>query len=171
MKHRIAMVSSALTAALSALALAAAAPARSAEAAPEAASAFVEPHVTHESYGDLRLVVPLTTDDKGIQKMKLRNIANGLKAVEQWGGKATVKIVLYARGLALLKDPDEAMRKQLDALRTQGVQVEVCRNSLAEQGIDFHTLYKVSDADIVPSGFAEVAFLQARHQYVADPVN
>ncbi len=170
MKHRTAMLSSTLLA----IALATAAPARSAEGpAAEAAapSAFVEPRVAHEPYGEVRIVVPLTTDDKGVQKMKLRNIGNGVKAVEQWGGKLDVKVVLYARGLTLLKEPDEATRKQLDFLRAHGVQVEVCRNSLAEQGIDFHTLYNVVDADIVPSGFVEVSFLQARHQYTVDPSN
>ena len=146
------------------------------DAAPTAAesvphSAYVKPNITHEPYGEVKMVVALTSDDKGIQGMKLRNIANSLNAADEWQGRFTVKMVLYAKGLTLLKNPDEATRKQLDKLRGRGVQIEVCGNSLVEQGVDFHTLYGVSDADIVPSGFAEVAYLQVRQHYAVDPVN
>src|SRR5487761_2120495 len=51
------------------------------------ASEYVKPNVKHGSYGQLNIVVALTSDDKGMQGMKLRNIANGLKAVESWKGK------------------------------------------------------------------------------------
>jgi uncharacterized protein len=149
--------------------LCAAEPAAGADTA--ASSAYVKPDITHEPYGAVNLVVPLTTDDKGIQVQKLRNITNGLNAADAWHGKFTVKLVLYAKGLTLLKDPDEATRKQLDMLRSRGLQIVICNNSMAEQGIDFHTLYHVTEADIVPSGFAEVAFLQVRHHYAVDPVN
>lgn len=138
---------------------------------PAAASGYVAPKVTHEPYGDLRIVVALTSDDKKIQTMKLRNITNALQAVDTWHGHLKVKLVLYAKGVTLLKGPDAATREKLDALRARGVQIEVCNNSLSEQGIDFHTLYGVTDADIVPSGFAEVAFLQARKHYAVDPIN
>jgi uncharacterized protein len=135
------------------------------------ASSYVEPKFTHEPFGDVRIVVPLTSDDKGIQGMKIRNITNGLKAADAWKGKFTIKMVLYAKGVTLLKNPDDATKERLDALRSRGVQIEVCNNTLAEQGIDFHTLYHVTEADIVPSGFAEVAYLQAKKHFVVDPVN
>ncbi|WP_283744138.1 DsrE family protein [Sideroxydans sp. CL21] len=135
------------------------------------ASEYVKPNVKHGSYGQLNIVVALTSDDKGIQGMKLRNIANGLKAVESWKGKMNVTVVLYAKGITLLKNPDEQTQKKLDELKHQGVQIKVCDNTLREQGIDFHNLYHVTDADIVPSGFAEVAYLQAKKHFVIDPVN
>lgn len=135
------------------------------------ASEYVKPNVKHGSYGQLNIVVALTSDDKGIQGMKLRNIANGIKAVESWKGKMNVTVVLYAKGVTLLKNPDEQTQKKLDELRKQGVQIKVCDNTLREQGIDFHNLYHVTDADIVPSGFAEVAYLQAKKHFVIDPVN
>jgi len=144
-------------------------PAPAAEAAPH--SAYVKPNITHEPYGEVKMVVALTSDDKGIQGMKLRNIANSLKAADEWQGKFTIKMVLYAKGLTLLKSPDDSLKKQLDMLRSRGLQIEVCGNSLAEQGVDFHALYGVTDADIVPSGFAEVAYLQVRQHYAVDPVN
>jgi len=141
-------------------------PVFSADEAPAAA-----PKIRHAPYGDIRVVVPLTSDEKGIQGMKLRNMTNALKAADAWNGRFTIKVVLYARGVALLMDPDDATKKHLDTLRSRGVQFEVCANTLAEQGIDFHTLYHVSDTDIVPSGFAEVAYLQVKEHYAVDPVN
>lgn len=135
----------------------------------EAKSEYVAPHIKHDKYGKINLVVPLTTNDKGIQGMKLRNIANGLEAAAAWHGKVDVVVVMYAKGVSLLKDPDEAFRKKIDELRGEGVHFVVCNNSLREQGVDFHKLYKVTDADIVPSGFLEVAFLQAHKHFVVDP--
>jgi intracellular sulfur oxidation DsrE/DsrF family protein len=149
-----------------------AASAPAAAAAVEAKSSeYVKPNIKHGSYGKVNIVVPLTSDDKGIQGMKLRNITNGLKAVESWKGKMNVTVVLYAKGVTLLRNPDEQTQKKLDELRKQGVQIKVCDNTLREQGIDFHNLYHVIDADIVPSGFAEVAYLQAQKHFVVDPVN
>lgn len=167
------MIASAFTVAASASACAdETAPATAGAAAAAAApSAYVKPDMKHESYGTLKIVVPLTSDNKGMQGMKLRNIANSLKAAEQWKGKIEVTVVLYAKGVTLLKNPDEKTKAQLDELARKGVRFDVCNNSLLEQGIDFHTLYNVADKDIVPSGFAEVAFLQARKHYVIDSVN
>ncbi len=163
------MLASAFTVAAAASAYAdVAAPAAATTAAP---SAYVKPNIKHEPYGRLKIVVPLTSDNKGIQGMKLRNIANTIKAAEEWKGKMDITVVLYAKGVTLLKNPDEKTKAQLDELARKGVRFDVCNNSLLEQGIDFHTLYHVTDEDIVPSGFAEVAFLQARKHYVVDPVN
>ena len=172
----VALIASALT--FFAIPSASAADAMSAASAPLAvavveakSSEYVKPNIEHGSYGKVNIVVPLTSDDKGIQGMKLRNIANGLKAVESWKGKMNVTVVLYAKGITLLKNPDEQTQKKLDELKKQGVQIKVCDNTLREQGIDFHNLYHVTDTDIVPSGFAEVAYLQARKHFVVDPVN
>ena len=147
----------------------------SAFAAPPSAEAkqseYVKPNMKHESYGELKIVVPITTDDKAIQGMKLRNLSNGLIAAKDWKGEIEATVVLYAKGLSLLKNPDETTKTLLDELAHKGVRVEVCNNSLKEQGIDFHSLYHVTDKDVVPSGFAEVAYLQAKKHYVVDPVN
>lgn len=138
---------------------------------PATVSAYVAPKMAHEPYGDILIVVPLTSDDKFVQMMKLRNLANSLKAADAWHGTLTVKVVLYAKGVSLLKDPDDQTRQQLDLLRSRGIQFLVCNNTLQEQGIDFHKLYKVTDSDIVPSGFMEVAYLQAVQHYTVDPMN
>jgi intracellular sulfur oxidation DsrE/DsrF family protein len=140
-------------------------------AAEPMASGYVKPNMKHDSYGDLKIVVPITTDDKAIQGMKLRNLSNSLMATKDWKGEIEATVVLYAKGLSLLKNPDDGMRTMVDELTKKGVRFEVCNNSLKEQSLDFHSLYHVADKDIVPSGFAEVAYLQAKKHYVVDPAN
>lgn len=132
---------------------------------------YVQPKITHEQYGVVKIVVPMTTDDKAAQGMKLNNIKNGLDSAAKWGGHIHNTVVLYGKGVSLLKDPDPETRKMVDALKARGVKFDVCDNTLHEQGIDFHQLYHVTDSDIVPSGFAEVAYLQSKKGYVVDPVN
>lgn len=141
------------------------------QAPPPTQSTYVKPKITHEPYGEVKVVVPLTSDDKGLQRMKLANINNSLRAADKWKGRFTVKVVLYGKGLSLLTNLDQETAKQVDTLRARGVQFMVCDNSLAALGIDFHTLHGVAESDIVPSGFAEVAYLQANQGYVADPAN
>jgi hypothetical protein len=137
----------------------------------EVQSAYAQPNIQHGPYGEVRIVVPLTTDDVNIQKMKLRNVTNSLKAGDAWNGKFTVSFVIYAKGVSLLRNPDESTQRQIDALKEKGVKFQICDNTLKEQGLDFHMLYHVVDADIVPSGFAEVAYLQANEHYVVVPGN
>lgn len=157
-----------------ATALCAAVPVFADDTAPAAAmapatpvSAYVKPNIKHESYGKLNIVVPLTNDMQ--VPMKLRNLANASKAIDAWGGKMNAKVVMYAKGVAWFKSPTEEQKKMIDMLRAHGVQFVICNNSLSEQGIDYHTLYGVTDKDVVPSGFAEVAFLQAKKHFVVDP--
>lgn len=149
---------------LAVMSMTAVAPAMAADGAP---ANYVAPKMKHESYGHMNIVVPLTDD--ALVPMKLRNIGNMMKALKQWGGKADVRVVMYAKGLAWLKNPDDKQKAALDELRGQGVRFIVCDNTLKEQDIDYHSLYGVKDEDIVPSGFAEVAFLQAHKHFVVEP--
>lgn len=139
--------------------------------APVAKPGYVETKMVHETYGAMLIVVPITTDDKTIQSMKLRNLENSLDATEKWGGQMQSTVVLYSKGVSLLNNPDPETKKKIDALKARGVQFNICDNTLREQGISFHKLYQVVDRDIVPSGFAEVAYLQSKKNYVVDPIN
>lgn len=132
---------------------------------------YVEPKITHEQYGEVKIVVPVTTDDKAVHGMKLRNLENSLGVFAKWGGKMQGTVVLYGKGVTLLKNPDAETRLKIDALKARGIRFVVCNNTLIEQDIDYHQLYSVTEHDIVPSGFAEVAYLQARKNYAVDPVN
>lgn len=151
---------------LASMSIAAVAPAVAAETA-GTADQYVAPKIQHEKYGDMKVVVPLT--DPALVGMKLRNINNMLGALKEWGGKADIRIVMYASGVAWLKNPDAKEKEMIDKLRGEGVRFLVCNNTLHEQNIDFHSLYGVLDADVVPSGFAEVAFLQNSKHFAVEP--
>lgn len=132
---------------------------------------YVAPHIVHEDIQTVKMVVPVTTDAADLTGMKLRNIQNSINAAKQWHGDLRVKVVLYAKGVHLLVNPAPNVKTAIDALRKDGVEFAVCNNSLKEQNIDFHTLYGVTDSDIVPSGFLEVAWLQQHKGYVVNPAN
>jgi intracellular sulfur oxidation DsrE/DsrF family protein len=140
-------------------------------ACPEDAKSYVEPSFTHPAYGDLKIVVPVSAADLSLWKFKMANIENSIRAVGRWGGKADIKVVLYGSALDLLRSDDAAVRTMVSQLRAEGVRILVCNNSLRHMDIDYHTLAGVSVADIVPSGFLEVAWLQQAQGYSVDPVN
>jgi intracellular sulfur oxidation DsrE/DsrF family protein len=131
---------------------------------------YIEPHITHPAFGEVKIVVPITTDDTKIWQQKLRNMTNSLDASTKWGGHATIKVVLYSRGVRLLMEPSVEIANAITELRGRGVVFLVCNNTLREGNIDFHGLFHVSDEDVVPSGFLEVAWL-AGQGYSVDPVN
>ena len=133
---------------------------------------YVAPHIVHDPIGEVKVVVPMSSGDYDLLRMKLRNILNGIAAAKEGKGHLDARMVLYAKAPKLLiaKDLPADLRESLDALRAAGVKILVCNNSLREQGLDFHALYGVSEADIVPSGFLEVAWLQ-RQGFVVDPSN
>jgi intracellular sulfur oxidation DsrE/DsrF family protein len=133
-------------------------------------ASYVEPRITHAHYGEVRIVVPITSDDPKIWQQKLRNMGNALEAAGKWDGQVTIRVVLYGRGVRLLMDPAPEVAQALTELRARGVSLLVCNNTLREANIDFHGLFHVSDADVVPSGFLEVAWL-ASQGYSVDPVN
>lgn len=137
----------------------------------EDAKGYVEPALTHPSYGDIKIVVPVTTADPSMWKFKMANIDNAIGAVGQWGGKQDIKVVLYGSAIELLRSDDAGVRKMVSRLRTAGVRILVCNNSLRHMDIDYHTLPGVTVADIVPSGFLEVAWLQQAQGYSVDPMN
>ena len=86
-----------------------------------------------------------------------------------------LKVVLHGNGLALLLEPDsldklkkfkhananDTMTAKIDSLKDQGIQFNVCENTVKGRKVDVDTdLYSVDKSDIVPSGVAEVARLQ-----------
>ena len=51
----------------------------------------------------------------------------------------------------------------IDGLKNQGVQFKVCANTLKGRKVNMEQdLYMVEEADIVPSGVAELGILQAQ---------
>ena len=103
------------------------------------------------------------------------NIQNHINAVGK--DNLDLKVVLHGNGLALLLEPeylektrnmkhgnaDVNMTAKIDGLKQQGVSFNVCDNTLKSRKISYtEHLYDVSKKDIVPSGVAELAKLQAQ---------
>lgn len=66
---------------------------------------YVEPHIKHTAYCQMKVVVPLTSRDPMIQEEKLLNVTNMFGAVQKWGGSLEARIVLYGAGVTLLQNP------------------------------------------------------------------
>lgn len=124
-------------------------------------------------YGKQKVVYHINYDNPKAQAGAMRNIQNHINAV----GKENLelKVVLHGKGLTLLLEPDALKNTKLPAanatadmqakiagLKDQGVAFNVCANTLKGKKVSMDDLYDVSQADIVPSGVAEVAALQAQ---------
>lgn len=124
-------------------------------------------------YGKQKVVYHINYDDPKAQAGALRNIQNHINAV----GKENLdlKVVLHGNGLAMLLEPDSKdktklahanatteMTAKIAGLKEQGVAFQVCANTLKGKKVTYETdLYDVKKSDVVPSGVAEVAKLQA----------
>lgn len=132
---------------------------------------YVEPNIKHAPFGDVKVVVPITSDDPSVWLFRLRNVGNGIKVTGGLGGGMQVKIVMYGPGVKLLSQPaDPKIKEAIDAARAAGAQFNVCNVTLKGMKLDWHTLYGLKEEDIVPSGFAEVGWL-ASHGWAVDPAN
>ncbi len=128
----------------------------------------------HTGYGKQKVVYHINYDNPKAQTGALRNIQNHINAVG--AEHLDLKVVLHGNGLSLLLEPSsldnvrnfksanatEKMTAQIAGLKDQGVDFNVCANTVRGRKVDYTTdLYDVAEADIVPSGVAEVARLQA----------
>ena len=126
-----------------------------------------------EYYGKQKVVYHINYDDPKKQVGALRNIQNHINAVG--AENLDIKVVLHGNGLALLLYPDslakldkfkhanadQNMTARLTNLKGQGVNFQVCDNTVKGRKVDVEfDLYDVSEDDIVPSGVAELAKLQ-----------
>jgi len=129
--------------------------------------------MANERYGKQKVVYHINYDDPKTQAGALRNIQNHINAVG--AENLDLKVVMHGNGLSLLLTPDAQERTKLDygnateemqaritGLKDQGIGFQVCSNTLKGKQIDvMKDLYDVDEADIVPSGVAELARLQA----------
>jgi hypothetical protein len=126
-----------------------------------------------DGYGKQKVVYHINYDNPKKQAGALRNIQNHINAVG--AENLDLKVVLHGNGLALLLEPDsldklkkfkhananDKMTAKVTDLKGQGVDFHVCANTVRGRKVDVETdLYDVDQADIVPSGVAEVAKLQ-----------
>ena len=127
-----------------------------------------------DRYGKQKVVYHINYDNPKKQAGALRNIQNHINAVG--AENLDLKVVLHGNGLALLLEPDslaklkkfkyananETMTAKIDNLKSQGIDFNVCANTVRGRKVDLEAdLYNVDKRDVVPSGVAEVARLQA----------
>jgi intracellular sulfur oxidation DsrE/DsrF family protein len=125
-------------------------------------------------YGKQKVVYHINYDNPKMQAGALRNIQNHINAVG--AENLELKVVLHGNGLALLLEPDalsrvpkfknanatDEMTAKISGLKDQGVAFSVCANTIKGRKVNMENdLYDVDNADIVPSGVAELAKLQA----------
>lgn len=128
----------------------------------------------NERYGKQKVVYHINYDNPKKQAGALRNVQNHINAVG--AENLDLKIVLHGNGLALLLEPDslaklkkfkhanadDTMTAKIDNLKSQGIEFNVCANTVRGRKVDLENdLYNVDSKDIVPSGVAELARLQA----------
>jgi intracellular sulfur oxidation DsrE/DsrF family protein len=77
--------------------------------------------------------------------------------------RADIRVVSFASGLELFvaARADALLSAQIDALRVLGVRFVICGASLKTHEMNVGQLYGVTETDLVPSGVAEIARLQA----------
>lgn len=127
----------------------------------------------NERYSEQKVVYHINYDDAKKQSSTLRNIQNHLNALG--ADHIQLKVVLHGNGLSLLLKPEALknvpkfkaanasndIQQKVDSLKMQGVEFEVCANTLKGRNVDVNRdLYDVDPKDIVPSGVAELAYLQ-----------
>ncbi|MBS1235620.1 MAG: hypothetical protein H6R46_415 [Proteobacteria bacterium] len=96
----------------------------------------------------------------------LRNVGNHLDATD---GKAKIVVVTHAKGIDFLLDGAQDKNGNpynipVEKLKARGVDFRVCAITLKTRNIDPKTV--IPEAQIVPSGVAEIGKLQTREGFV-----
>ena len=119
-----------------------------------------------DRYGKQKVVYHINyTGGKDDKKYRgaMRNIQNHINAVG--ADNLDLKVVLHGNGVALLAQAktNDKIKVAVSSLKSQNVSFHVCSNTLRGRKIDYgKDLFEVFDEDIVPSGVAELAHLQAQ---------
>ncbi|PSK80972.1 hypothetical protein CLV79_1183 [Limimaricola soesokkakensis] len=119
-----------------------------------------------DRYGQQKVVYHINgnggEDDKAYRGA-LRNVQNHINAVGR--DNIEVKVVLHGNGVGLLQNAMENEPLQMDvtSLRGQNVVFLVCNNTLTGRDISYEEdLFEVFEDQIVPSGVAELSYLQGQ---------
>jgi len=99
-------------------------------------------------------------DNAAYFRKMLNNVRNHVAAVGK--DHVEIRVVDHGDGVVMLQmaKTDEKLAQMIDARKAEGVRFLICRNTLEERNIDWHTLYGASEQDLVPSGVAELARLE-----------
>jgi intracellular sulfur oxidation DsrE/DsrF family protein len=128
---------------------------------------------TEAAYGKQKVVYHINFYDAKHQTAALRNVQNHINAVG--ADNLDLDVVLHGDGVSLLLYPDalegtrmkeanatDEMQARIAGLKQQGVTFSVCANTLKGRKVAEEDLYDLEEGDIVPSGVAELAHLQAQ---------
>jgi len=119
--------------------------------APMAASAAEEKVVYH-------------VNDSAIARVAMNNINNHLNAAPD----AKIVVVTHGKGIDFLlndaKDEKGEFAPVVAGLKGKGVDFRVCNNTLKSRKLDANAV--IGEANVVPSGVAEIGKLQAQEGYV-----
>jgi hypothetical protein len=126
---------------------------------------YVKPNITHTPYGHQQVVYQINGGDEKLQLHALKNVLNHVTTVED----IDAVIVVHGDGISLLTTKDPEILGMLDKLHEKHVKIDVCNNTLKGKNLDWHALYHVEESDIVPSGVAEVGYLQSQHYSYVKP--
>lgn len=127
-------------------------------------AALATPGDANERYGQQKVVYHINYnggDDDKAYRAAMNNIQNHINAVG--ADNIDVKVVLHGNGVSLLASAKSNDKVQADVLnlRAQKVQFNVCNNTLTGRDISYENdLFEVFEDDIVPSGVAELSYLQ-----------
>lgn len=103
-------------------------------------------------------------NDASVARMAMRNIDNHVVA----SSGAKIVVVTHGKGIDFLlndaKDDKGAYAPQVAALKEKGVEFRVCRNTLKGRNLGDDAV--ILEAQVVPSGVAEIGKLQAREGFV-----
>lgn len=115
------------------------------------------------NYGKQKVVYHVNYKKEKRQIGALRNIQNHINAVGK--DNLDIRVVMHGPGFTLLKraNNDPNMQSKVVSLKKQGVKFNICANTIRGKKLNYkNDLFDVDQADIVPSGVAELAHLQAK---------
>jgi uncharacterized protein len=100
-------------------------------------------------------------DDRAYFLRVLRNIGAHVAATE---GDVEIRLVSFSGGVKVFQQAktDPELAKAIDAVREKKVRLLLCRNTMRAMNLTIDDVYGVTEADIVPSGVAELARLQGQ---------
>jgi intracellular sulfur oxidation DsrE/DsrF family protein len=104
-------------------------------------------------------------NDASLARVAMRNIQNHITASPD----ARIVVVTHGKGIDFLlndakDDKGEPYQTQVAGLKEKGVDFRVCRNTLKGRKLDDSAV--MMDANVVPSGVAEIGRLQAKEGFV-----
>jgi intracellular sulfur oxidation DsrE/DsrF family protein len=124
----------------------------------------VTPTFADDGNADAPEKVVYHVNDASGARVAMRNVENHVNA----SPKAKIVVVTHGKGIDFLlneaKDDKGAFAPQVAGLKEKGVEFKVCRNTL--KGRNLTDAAVIMEAQVVPSGVAEIGKLQAKEGYV-----